>query len=226
MLDADNRLSDATRRFRALYREQEISKRYRGGGTCSSLGAPTRAARCLWQLKAVRPLEWLTIPLAFLYANLANTRPSHPMHIRGADSSGLSPSRGQHHRFFTDREMAYDSIRDLRVLLFPPLLVIFFFGGFGLPVWALLAWGVSTNVAWLFIATGVAYFLNYEVLHLAYHVPPGHWLGRVPGVQRLKWLHQAHHDTARMTRINFNISYPVGDWLSARFRAGNRNRNR
>ena len=109
--------------------------------------------------------------------------------------------------------MAYDTRRDLRAVLFPPLLVIFFFGGFGLPAWLLLQWLLSANVAWLFIATGLAYFLNYEILHTAYHVPDGHWLGRVPGVQRLKWLHQAHHDTTRMTRINFNISYPICDLL-------------
>ena len=217
MVDAESRLSDATRRFRAQYREREIPRRYRGGAhLLFTFGiGPLALLACLCQLEAVRPLEWLTVPLAFVYANLAEyVGHRYPMHHpwRGL---GLVYRRhaGQHHRFFTDREMAYESIRDLRAVLFPPLLVIFFFGGFGLPVWALLAWTVSTNVAWLFIATGLAYFLNYEVLHLAYHVPPDHWLGRAPGVRQLKWLHQAHHDTTRMTRINFNISYPLGDWL-------------
>jgi len=209
--------SEATRRFREDYRAREIPRGYRaglhlvitfGGGTLALLA-------CLWQLEAVRAVEWLTVPVAFLYANLAEYLGHRfPMH-RPFRGLGLVYRRhaGQHHRFFTDREMAYESPRDLRAVLFPPLLVVFFFGAFGLPAWLLLAWLVSPNVAWLFIATGLAYFLNYEVLHAAYHVPEGHWAGRVPGVRRLQWLHRAHHDTARMTRINFNISYPVCDWV-------------
>lgn len=210
-------LSDATRRFRDEYRAREIPPGYRGGvhllitfggGALALLG-------CLLQLEQVRPLEWLTVPLAFLYANLAEYLGHRfPMHrpVRGL---GLLYKRhaGQHHRFFTHREMACETRRDLRAVLFPPLLVVFFFGAFGLPAWFLLAWGLSPNVAWLFIATGLAYFLNYELLHAAYHVPGGHWLGRLPGIRQLKWLHQAHHDTACMTRINFNISYPLCDWL-------------
>jgi hypothetical protein len=210
-------LSDATRRFRDDYRAREIPPGYRGGAHLLFTfgGGSLALLACLWQLEAVQPLEWLTVPLAFLYANAAEYFGHRfPMHrpVRGL---GLVYRRhaGQHHRFFHDQAMAFESRRDLRAVLFPPLLVIFFFGGFGLPAWLLLQWLLSANVAWLFIATGLAYFLNYEVLHTAYHVPEGHWLGRLPGVQRLKWLHQAHHDTRRMTRINFNISYPLCDWL-------------
>jgi hypothetical protein len=208
---------EATARFRDEYRRDEIAPGYRGSRHLAITfgGGSLALVACLWQLDAVRPLEWLTVPLAFLYANLAEYfGHRYPMHhpFRGL---GLVYRRHakQHHRFFGHDTMPYETTRDLRAVLFPPLLVIFFFGAFGIPAWALLAWLLSPNVAWLFIATGVAYFLNYEVLHLAYHVPDGHWLGRVPGVQRLKWLHRAHHDTARMAHINFNISYPVCDWV-------------
>ena len=210
-------LPEATHRFREEYRAQEISPSYRGGlHLLFTFGGGSLAfIACLLQLEAVRPWEWVTVPLTFLYANFSEYFGHRfPMHhpTRGL---GLVYKRHakQHHRFFNDQAMAYESVRDLRALLFPPLLVIFFFGAFGGPVWLLLAWGLSPNVAWLFVATALAYFLNYEILHTAYHVPEGHWLGRVPGVQRLKWLHQSHHDTSRMTRINFNISYPLGDWL-------------
>jgi hypothetical protein len=209
--------AESTQRFRTEYRAREIPARYRGGAhALFTFGGGTLVLlACLWQLQAVQPWEWLTVPLALLYANLAEYLGHRfPMH-RPWRGLGLVYRRhaGQHHRFFTDRDMSFESARDLRAVLFPPLLVIFFFGGFGLPAWALLNWLISANVAWLFIASGLAYYLNYELLHTAYHVPPGHWLGRVPGVRRLQWLHRAHHDTARMTRINFNISYPLGDWL-------------
>lgn len=109
--------------------------------------------------------------------------------------------------------MPIESRRDLRALLFPPILVIFFFGGFDVPVWFLLEAFVSANVAWLFVASAIAYYLNYELLHTAYHMPDGHWLGRLGLVRRLCWLHQAHRDPRLMASRNFNITYPLGDWL-------------
>jgi hypothetical protein len=209
--------SDATPRYRGEYRAAHIPRGYRpalhlaitfGGGLLVLL-------LCLLQLDTVRPLEWLTVPLAFLYANLAEyIGHRFPMH-RPFRGLGLVYRRhaGQHHRFFTDQAMPLDELRDLRAVLFPPLLVVFFFGLFGVPVWFLLAWLVSANVAWMFIATGIAYFLNYEVLHLAYHLPASHWLARRGLIQRLQWLHRRHHDPRVMATVNFNISYPVCDVL-------------
>ena len=89
----------------------------------------------------------------------------------------------------------------------------FFLAAFALPVALLLAMLATPNVAWLFAATSLGYFLNYEFLHLAYHLPPAHRLARSKLIGRLKRLHEAHHDPQLMTRYNFNITYPLGDWL-------------
>jgi hypothetical protein len=110
----------------------------------------------------------------------------------------------QHHRFFTHVAMPVDSLRDLRAVLFPPILMTFFLATFALPVALLLARFTSGNVGWLFAATALAYFLNYEVLHLVYHLP---------FVGRLRRLHQDHHDPRLMAQYNFNITYPIGDRL-------------
>jgi Fatty acid hydroxylase superfamily len=208
---------DSVRRFRAGYREQEIPAGYRGAAHLAftfGVGSLVLVV-CLLQLQAVRPLEWLTVPLALLYANLAEYLGHRfPMH-RPFRGLGLLYRRhaGQHHRFFTDEAMPIEDSRDLRAVLFPPLLVVFFFGLFGTPMWFALSWLVSDNVAWLFVATGLAYFLNYEVLHLAYHLPDGHWLARRRLVVMLRWLHRLHHDPRLMAHANFNITYPVCDWL-------------
>ena len=210
-------LPDAVARFRAAYREHDIPRHYSGvlnlwitfGGGAAALIA------CLAQLDAVSRAEWLTIPLAFLYANLVEYFGHRfPMH-RPFPGLKLIYRRhaGQHHRFFTDAAMAHEGSRDLRAVLFPPLLVVFFFGGFALPAWFVLAQAASPDVAWLLLATGIAYFLSYEFLHLAYHQPPGHWMTRVPGVARLSWLHRHHHDPRVMTMRNFNITWPIGDVL-------------
>ena len=204
-------------RYREEYQATEVPRGYDGrlhlaitfgGGALALLG-------CLLQLHEVRPLEWLTVPLSLAYANLAEYLGHRfPMH-RPFRGLGLVYKRhaGQHHRYFTHDRMPIDGLRDLRAVLFPPLLVLFFFGLFATPAWLALAALFSANVAWLFVASGIAYFLNYEVLHTAYHLPDGHWLARNGLVRRLRWLHTIHHDPRRMASGNFNISYPFCDWL-------------
>jgi hypothetical protein len=120
---------------------------------------------------------------------------------------------GQHHRFFTSDCMALEGLRDLKAVLFPAVMIGFFLLCFALPVGLLLGWLASANVAWLFVATAVGYFLNYELLHLAYHLPAASPLGRWPFLARLKRLHLLHHDPRLMAHYNFNITYPIGDLL-------------
>ena len=206
--------------FRAEYRATEIPAGYRPwlhvlitfGGASAALVA------CVLMLRDVQPLEWLAVPATFLYANLVEYLGHRwPMH-RPFPLLKLVYRRhaGQHHRFFEHDAMALESTRDLRVVLFPPVLVIFFFGVFGAPLWWLVSSVLSANVAWLFLATALGYFLNYEILHTAHHATPA-WQRRLPFLVRLARRHRAHHEVAQMTKRHFNITYPIGDWL---FRTG------
>jgi hypothetical protein len=68
-------------------------------------------------------------------------------------------------------------------------------------------------VAWLFVASGIAYFLNYEVLHTAYHLPEAHWLARNGLVKRLRWLHTIHHDPRRWPAQLQHQLPGLCDWL-------------
>ena len=203
--------------YRDEYRRDHVPRGYRGSRHLAfTFGVGTAACvACLWQLQDVRPVEWLTIPLTALYANLAEYFGHRgPMHhrVRGLGLVFERHTR-QHHRFFTSATMPVDTLDDLRAVLFPPLLMTFFIVTFALPVALVLALATSRNVAWLYIATTLGYFLNYEFLHLAYHLPARYAVARWPLIGRLKDLHQRHHDPALMTRCNFNISYPLGDWL-------------
>ena len=216
-MDVDPEDLDRLRSFREGYRRLHVPRGYRGGRHLFftfGLGSAALVA-CLAQLEQVQPLEWLAVPLTALYANLAEYFGHRgPMHHRRR-GLGLVFERHtrQHHRFFTADAMPVDTLQDLRAVLFPPVLMTFFLAAFALPVAWLLAVLLSANVAWLFGATSLAYFLNYEFLHLAYHLPPRYAVARWPLVGRLKRLHERHHDPRLMTRYNFNISYPLGDWL-------------
>jgi hypothetical protein len=207
----------AVAEFRAAYRRDEIGARYSGRlhFAFTSTVCLVTIGISLLNLQAVTPLEWLTVPVVFLYANgveyLGHRGPMHHP-VRGLRLLYNRHTK-QHHRFFTHREMAFEGNRDFRAVLFPPVMILFFIGGFGVPMWLLLYWLASANVAWLALATGVAYYLNYEWLHFAYHCDPRSRVGRLPGLGALRRLHLQHHDPALMMRHNFNITYPVGDWL-------------
>jgi len=203
--------------YRDEYRREHVPAHYNGWlHLCFTFGLGLGVlAWCIVQLDSVHTLQWLTVPVTFLYANLAEYLGHRgPMHhkVRGLGLVFERHTR-QHHRFFTDQTMPLDQVSDLKAVLFPPVLIIFFIAVFALPAGVLLAWLFSENVGYLFVATAVGYFLNYEILHLAYHLPETSWLGGLKLIRRLKALHQAHHDPRLMSHWNFNISYPISDLL-------------
>ncbi|RFF30789.1 sterol desaturase family protein [Wenzhouxiangella sediminis] len=203
--------------YRAAYRQENIGPNYSGRAHFGFVLVFTLGgiALCAWRLEAVSALEWLAVPLTFVYANLVEYVGHRWVMHRQVPGLGLIYKRhaGQHHRFFTDRHMALEGWHDCRVVLFPAVLMVFFFGVFALPSGLLLAWLATSNVAWLFVATALGYYLNYELLHLAYHLPDESPFLRLPFLKRLRRLHHRHHDTALMAHKNFNITYPIGDWL-------------
>ena len=91
-------------------------------------------------------------------------------------------------------------------------MLFFFIGGFALPAGALLYFVASPNVCFLFVLTAVLYYLNYELLHFAYHCEPHSIVGSLPVVRRLRKRHLAHHNKSLMTKFNFNITYPLCDY--------------
>jgi len=200
--------------FRADYRSR-MGPRYRGEAhlaftSFASLGVILFA---LTRLHGVRPWEWLVVPLTFLVSNAAEYFGHRgPMH-RPARGLRLIYKRHtlEHHHFFTHDAMAYESRRDFKMVLFPPVLLLFFLGGIATPLGALIFWLVSPNAGWLFVATAMAYFLTYEWLHFGYHLPETHPLARSALMRALRRHHLVHHDLRRMGKHNFNISFPLFD---------------
>jgi hypothetical protein len=171
------------------------------------------AVASILMLEDVRLLEWLTVPLTFLYANLSEYLGHRgPMHHSTRFLNAVFVRHTiEHHAFFTDEVPSFDTTRDYRAVLFPPVLVIFFLAAFALPLGALLYFVASPNVCFLFVATAILYFLNYELLHFSYHCKPDSTAGRLPFVGRLRKHHIAHHNKQLMSHYNFNITYPICD---------------
>ncbi len=209
--------SPSVNEARAAFRERHVSPDYSGPRHLATTIAVSLSVGllCIVMLENVRPLEWLTVPLTFLYANLSEYLGHRgPMHHRKRFISAVFQRHSvEHHAFFTDEAATFDSTRDYKAVLFPPVLLLFFIGCFAMPVGAVLYFLISSNVAFLFVLTSVLYFLNYELLHFAYHSDPQTRIGRLPFMAGLRRHHIRHHNRQLMTRYNFNITYPICDRL-------------
>jgi hypothetical protein len=204
------------RAFRAKHRAQHIGPSYRGWAhfATTTFGSLLVIAIAVWQVDAPSAVELAMIPAFFLFANLAEYFGHRgPMHHRSKRLSVLFERHTlQHHVFYTHEAMEAESSRDFQMVLFPPIMLVFFLGGVG-PLAALLGALTTANIGWLFVATGVGYFLTYEWLHWSYHQPAASWIGRRALIARLRRHHTTHHNPRQMTRGNFNITFPIGDWL-------------
>jgi len=209
--------SESIKQFREKYHQQNISAHYSGWFHFSltvSLSIIFMITS-FSMLENVSYLEWLTIPVTFLYTNFSEYMGHKgPMHNkRKYLEKVFHRHTALHHVFFTHETMSFDQSKDFHAVLFPPILVVFFLGVFALPVGVLLLWLISSNVAYLFVFTIVSYFLNYELLHFSYHLKQDSCVGRLPFMKRLRKHHTDHHNQKLMSHYNFNISYPIFDWL-------------
>lgn len=209
--------SEALDQFRSDYREAEIAPGYSGPRhfATTAVSCIILITASILALDGPSALELAVVPATFLYSNFVEW-----LAHRGPMHKPVKPIRIiyqrhtlQHHKFFTQDNMLFESTRDFHAVLFPPIMLVFFIVAFSLPAGLLLAWLTTANVALLFVATSLAYFLNYELLHTAYHMDPESWAGRLPIMAALRGHHTTHHDPALMNRYNFNITYPICDWL-------------
>lgn len=203
--------------FREQYRARAIGPGYRGWAhfAFTSLVCLGGVSLALSRVESPHLWELLGVPVAVVLANtvefLGHRGPMH--HRRRGLGLLFERHTAQHHRFFTHEAMAYESSRDFKMVLFPPVLLLFFLGAVASPLGALCFLLISPNAGWLFGATALGYYLAYEWVHFATHLPGGHWSARLPGISFLSRHHQVHHDPSRMGRHNFNITFPLGDWL-------------
>ncbi len=202
---------------RRAFRENNISMSYSGPLHLATTVSVTLAVIVfsIIMLKDISALEWTTLPVTFAYANLVEyLGHKGPMHKR-TKFFGLLYHRHaiEHHSFFTEEATTFDSSKDYKAVLFPPVMLFFFFGCFATPVGALLYFLFSPNVAFLFVFTSALYFLNYEILHFCYHIEESAWPSKLPFMSALRQHHTTHHNKTLMAKYNFNITYPICDKL-------------
>ena len=206
-------LPESTSRYRGEFRAARIGPGYRGWLHLSftTIGALVAILAAASQVHHVRGIEWPVIPMSFLIANLGEYfGHRYPMHHK-TRGLGLLFRRHthEHHRFFTDRATAFESSRDFKITLFPPIMLIFFLGFLAAPIAGLIYLLTTANAAWLFATVAISYFLTYEWLHFSYHVAPDSRWGRLandgttPSAPHLAPRSQTHGDL----QLQHHLSY-------------------
>ncbi|WP_437733625.1 sterol desaturase family protein [Sorangium sp. So ce1335] len=201
-------------------RRAEIAARIpRGYRPALHLAAPTAVglavlAAAVGLVDAVEAVELLAVPATLLLAFAFEWWAHRSVLHRRAPLLGVLCERHEreHHLAFTADDMALRSARELWLVLMPPcsaLLVL----GLLLPLAGAAGLVFSRDAALLGLATAMGFFVSYEWLHLAYHLPEDSAVYRIPGLARLREHHRRHHDPRLMKRWNFNVTVPLFDVL-------------
>lgn len=159
------------------------------------------------------PWEWLAVPVGLIFYNWGEYKIHKNLgHVKHRLSKLFYQRHtGDHHSFFAFGQMNYETPKDWRVILFPAWLIVVF-ATINLSVfWVFSQW--NENVAALFCATLLLGYLAYEVMHACEHLPEQHPLTRLPWLRRMRRLHELHHARELMHNFNFNIVFPLWDWL-------------
>ncbi len=165
-------------------------------------------------VRALRPIELVAVPLTMVLAFGFEWRVHKDALHRRLPFAKVLYDRHElmHHVIYTSDDMAMRSPRELWLILMPAYAVVGVFL-FDLPFAIATAALFGRNAGCLFLATSMLFFLTYEWLHAAYHLPPESRVGKNPLIARLRRLHQRHHDPRLMKRWNFNVTFPVFDWI-------------
>lgn len=172
-------------------------------------------AGSLLGIEALRPIELLAVPITLLAGFGFEWRAHKDILHKRMPLLGVLYEQHElsHHVIYTDRDMAMKGPREMWLILMPPYAIVLVFLTLVLPLAVGLTYTLGTNVAMLVTATSMVFFLSYEWLHLAYHLPPEHPIARLGLVARLREHHRRHHEPRLMKRWNFNVTVPLFDWL-------------
>jgi len=162
--------------------------------------------------------EWLIVPVVFAGGNLFEWSIHRFVMHRPIKGFGnvfyaiYARHTLAHHQFFTNHEPTIDSLRDFRIVFFPPYALVVIVSLL-IPGVALFVLVGIPNVGWLMLSTSGFLYLNYELFHYACHVKSDRVIRYVPLINTIRRHHIAHHDVQLMMEKNFNLTYPFADWM-------------
>jgi uncharacterized protein (DUF2062 family) len=157
---------------------------------------------------------WLTIPITLVFAFGFEWRVHKKVLHRRTPGVELLYSRHElaHHVVYTYDDMTMRSSREWWLVLMPAYAVLLV-AMINAPLTLVVAFVVGHDAGCMYLATSMLFFLTYEWLHLAYHLPKESFIGRLAVIARLREFHRRHHEPRLMKRWNFNVTFPLFDLI-------------
>ena len=166
--------------------------------------------------RQARAIDWLMAPAFFVIANFVEWAVhKNPMHRPLPPRILYQNHSLVHHRAFLADTMPIHNTRELGLIMMPWYTMIGLFIVVS-PVALAAAWWRGPGAAGIFYFSAALYFCAYEGMHALYHLPDP-TLRRV-GLggslfNRMRAHHRHHHRMERMAHVNFNVTFPLMDWL-------------
>lgn len=171
---------------------------------------------CATQLDNPGFWDWMLVPAIALFGNWVEWAAHR--YILHRPVPGLEAVYKRHctvhHQFFTHHDLGYEGHKEWRALLFPPFAPIGFIA-LSVPPALLAGWLISPNAGYLVVITMAGYYLLYEGLHTLSHLDDERYpfLKYIPLVNTVRRMHYVHHVLGFMQTRNFNLTFPICDWL-------------
>jgi hypothetical protein len=175
------------------------------------------ATLAIWLSRRAAAIDWLLLPAFFIVANAIEWGfHKNPMHRPLPPRILYKNHTLVHHRAFHHDSMPIVATAELGLIMMPwyTMLGLFVLAS---PIALLGAWWRGSGAAGIFYLSAVLYFVAYESMHAIFHLPE-RTLARMhlAGGRLFEYLrghHRHHHRLDRMSHVNFNVTFPLMDWL-------------
>ena len=204
--------------YRQKFREHVIPWWY-SGILHLLLNSVSTIGTCIYISTWISNLTWqesLAFPVTLLIGNLGvYLIHKFPLHrpYPFIHTQTFAIHTDAHHQFYTDEHVVYDKRDDWFILFFPPLVVLSLVFIYLPIIHFLLPMILPLNAVYMVMIGSVLYFILYEVFHYISHLPEDHYLLRIRVLNFIRQHHVYHHNPKLMYSHNFNIVFPLCDYL-------------
>jgi MFS family permease/sterol desaturase/sphingolipid hydroxylase (fatty acid hydroxylase superfamily) len=175
---------------------------------CGAALVPAAVAIAL--VRAPTRLDLAIVPATIVFANLVEYLAHRWLFHRDTWPHVFYQGHVAHHLYFPRGEVRVREARE-HALVLMPFVALAGMAAVAGPAAIALAAVASRNAAALFVAVAFAYYVAYELVHLAFHAGEGTWAARQPILRALARRHHRHHADRTARARDYNVFLPIWD---------------
>lgn len=167
------------------------------------------------QVENTSILELFTIPVMLVFGSFVVWAfHKYPLHNRFSFFPyPYKKHTVEHHTLYTYHDLDIKHFKEIPYIMFGVLDVSGFALIFVPILYFLTSFLFNSNVVNLIIACSSGYFIIYEFMHTISHLPNDHKILKFRYFKFMWNHHRIHHHPRVMNKANFNIVFPIFDYL-------------